>query len=234
MSASGRLRLVSDNSVPGVLCKVRLKPFVEVGRDTAAFRNPVEKLPVIRDDRCQPRFGNAFPRGELLCIAQQLVLKGHCRSSLLTDMHYAVCVPRLSRGYIPGVSGKALRDTYLMDLEGLKTRIRSRLKATGQSARSASLKARMGVDVIRHIFNGKSGNPKHQTIEALADALDCTPQWLTTGMGILPDVQDAVMAREEQEMLAELRDLSPEERAGVRHMMRLIKANSIPQSDIQG
>ena len=228
------IRLVIDNGLSGVLCKVRLEPFVKFGRDTTTLRNPIKEFPVVRNDGGQPRFGNAFPRGELLCIAQQLVLKGHCRSSLLTDIHHAVCIPRLSRGYIPDASGHGLRDTYGMDLEGLKTRILVRLKATEQSARGASRKTGMGVDVVRQILNGKSRNPKHQTLETLADALGCTHQWLTTGLGLSPDMMDAAAVHEEQEMLAELRELSPEQRAGIRQMMRLVKASSIPDADIQG
>ena len=223
-------RLVINNGpcVPrtGILSKVGLEPLIKVGRDPASSGNPVKKLPIFRNDRRQPRLGNALPFGELLCIAQQLVLKGHYRSSLLTELHHAVCVPRLSRGRIPDAYVGNVRDTALMDLEGLKDRLRARLAATNLSARAASLKAGMGVDVVRHILNGKSRNPKHQTIERLSTALDCTYEWLATGSGTAPT--DSEDAADEQSLVDEYRELSADGKAAIRQMIRAIKTAQEP------
>lgn len=61
----------------------------------------------------------------------------------------------------------------------LKTRIEQRLAALGKSARSASLDVSTNADLIRNVLNGKSENPRVDTLEKIAVALDTTPDWLT-------------------------------------------------------
>lgn len=60
----------------------------------------------------------------------------------------------------------------------LPTRIQERLKATGQTARGASLKAGLGPDAIRTILAGRSKSPRAENLAALARALDCDLSFL--------------------------------------------------------
>lgn len=60
----------------------------------------------------------------------------------------------------------------------LADRISKRLEATGQTARSASLRAGLGADAIRNILTGRSGSPKVSTLRALAHVLDTTIPYL--------------------------------------------------------
>jgi transcriptional regulator with XRE-family HTH domain len=62
--------------------------------------------------------------------------------------------------------------------ESLARRLQRRLDALETNAEAASLKAGMGRDVIRNVFEGRSYSPKGTTIAKLAKALKTTPQWL--------------------------------------------------------
>lgn len=61
----------------------------------------------------------------------------------------------------------------------LKARIEARLKATGKSARGASLEAGLDADTIRNILRGRSVSPGFDKIQKLAKALNCSVAYLT-------------------------------------------------------
>lgn len=68
-----------------------------------------------------------------------------------------------------------------MSAFSLATRIQERLDALGMSARAASLRATGSDNTIRHILNGRSGNPRVDTLAKIAAVLETTPEWLLQG-----------------------------------------------------
>ena len=60
----------------------------------------------------------------------------------------------------------------------LQLRLASRLKATGLSARAASLKAGLGPDAIRTVLKDRSRSPRGERLQALARALSCDVRYL--------------------------------------------------------
>jgi phage repressor protein C with HTH and peptisase S24 domain len=63
--------------------------------------------------------------------------------------------------------------------EILVDRIKQRLAALGLSMRDASIKATGSAETIRAIVNGKSQNPRVDTLAKIAETLQTTPEWLT-------------------------------------------------------
>lgn len=69
--------------------------------------------------------------------------------------------------------------------ETLADRVRQRLAALNLSGTAASLKASGGTsrDIVKNILNGRSINPRADTLQGLADALETTVDWLLYGDG---------------------------------------------------
>lgn len=63
----------------------------------------------------------------------------------------------------------------------LAERIRKRLKELNLSAHAASLRADGSPSLIPNILNGRSSNPRADTLAKLAAVLQTTPEWLLTG-----------------------------------------------------
>lgn len=63
--------------------------------------------------------------------------------------------------------------------EILSERIKQRLAALDLTMREASLKATGSAETIRAIVNGKSQNPRVDTLAKIAEVLQTTPEWLT-------------------------------------------------------
>lgn len=76
--------------------------------------------------------------------------------------------------------------------KGFLDRIQQRLDATGQTANAASLKAGLDRDYIGDLFKGAVRSPRMQTVEKLAGALECDPEWLWYGDGEDPASIDSV------------------------------------------
>ena len=78
---------------------------------------------------------------------------------------------------------------------GLIGRIRARLRVTGQSANAASARAGLNRDYISDLFiAARDGHPTHpriDTMRKLADALECSHMWLTTGEGPINDAEES-------------------------------------------
>ncbi len=70
-----------------------------------------------------------------------------------------------------------------MDTVTLIDRIEARLSALGLTARKASLLASGGrnAEIIRNIQRVKTAHPRTDTINGLAQALDCSAEWLMNG-----------------------------------------------------
>lgn len=70
----------------------------------------------------------------------------------------------------------------------LPDRVRERLEVLGLSGTAASLKASGGEsrEVVRNILNGRSMNPRVDTMQGLAAALETTVDWLLYGDGDQP------------------------------------------------
>lgn len=62
--------------------------------------------------------------------------------------------------------------------ESLAQRIEQRLEEIGISARAASLKVSDNPDLIRNVLNGRSENPRVDTMDLIAEALQTTSDWL--------------------------------------------------------
>lgn len=65
--------------------------------------------------------------------------------------------------------------------ETVADRIRERLALTGQTEHGASLKAGGSPSLIPNIINGRSKNPRLDTLRKIAEALDTTAEWLSSG-----------------------------------------------------
>ncbi|WP_339760770.1 helix-turn-helix domain-containing protein [uncultured Hoeflea sp.] len=61
----------------------------------------------------------------------------------------------------------------------LSDRIKQRLSALGMTMREASIKATGSAETIRAIVNGKSQNPRVDTLAKIAEVLGTSPEWLT-------------------------------------------------------
>jgi SOS-response transcriptional repressor LexA len=61
----------------------------------------------------------------------------------------------------------------------LKARVEARLKATGKSARGASVEAGLDPETIRNILRGRSRAPGYEKVQKLAKALNCSVAYLT-------------------------------------------------------
>lgn len=72
--------------------------------------------------------------------------------------------------------------------ETLRARVLERLNATGQSARSAALKAGLSDGAVRNILRGRSPGAQMRTLNALAPVLGVSVAWL---MGQTTDLGDA-------------------------------------------
>lgn len=73
-------------------------------------------------------------------------------------------------------------------IQAIADRIRARILELDTSPRAVSLKTGRGPDVVRNLLraadDGKTYNPRADTIEDIAKALDLEPNWLRTGTGI--------------------------------------------------
>lgn len=63
--------------------------------------------------------------------------------------------------------------------EILKERIKSRMEALGKNPSSVALEAKLGRSAVRDILSGKAKNPSYMTLHRIADALDCSVNYLT-------------------------------------------------------
>lgn len=68
----------------------------------------------------------------------------------------------------------------------LQIRIQERLDALGLTARKASEQAKLGKDFVREILNGSSQAPRKSNLEKLAQVLDCSVTFLTSGLENIP------------------------------------------------
>lgn len=93
--------------------------------------------------------------------------------------------PAVSTGILPHESAGKIPYSGRMKTGTLLQRVEQRLAELGLSAREASLIASDGknAEVIRNIRRGKSENPRGDTINGLALALQSTVEWLLTGHG---------------------------------------------------
>ena len=73
--------------------------------------------------------------------------------------------------------------TTPQDLPG---RIRQRLEQLGMSANAASSQAGLDRTSLKSILDGRSRNPRADTLLKLAHVLDCTFEWLVSGSGPAP------------------------------------------------
>lgn len=75
-------------------------------------------------------------------------------------------------------------------------RIRQRLEATGKTAHAASLEAGGSPSLIPNILNGRSSNPRVDTLDKIAEVLGTTGEWLMYGAGqVAPVKPDADFVR---------------------------------------
>ncbi|RED52132.1 XRE family transcriptional regulator [Aestuariispira insulae] len=70
--------------------------------------------------------------------------------------------------------------------EDLPGRIRQRLETLGISANAASSRAGLDRTSLKSILDGRSKNPRADTLLKLAHVLDCTFEWLVSGAGPSP------------------------------------------------
>jgi phage repressor protein C with HTH and peptisase S24 domain len=75
----------------------------------------------------------------------------------------------------------------------LSDRIKQRLSALGMTMREASIKATGSAETIRAIVNGKSQNPRVDTLAKIAEVLETSPEWLT-GRGDTPESPQVIPA----------------------------------------
>lgn len=68
-------------------------------------------------------------------------------------------------------------------MEGLKKRIRKRLREIGSNPARASVEAGLGKDYLRDIMRGKKTSISAEAAIALAGVLQCNVGWLLTGEG---------------------------------------------------
>jgi phage repressor protein C with HTH and peptisase S24 domain len=68
-------------------------------------------------------------------------------------------------------------------MSDLAQRIIDRLKVVGLTANAASLQATGNISTIPNILNGRSKNPRLDTLEKIAKVLRCRVEWLATGDG---------------------------------------------------
>ena len=66
-------------------------------------------------------------------------------------------------------------------METVADRIRQRLEATGKSAHAASIEAGGSPSLIPNILNGRSSNPRIDTLKKIAIPLETTGEWLMDG-----------------------------------------------------
>ena len=66
-------------------------------------------------------------------------------------------------------------------METIADRIRQRLEATGKSAHAASIEAGGSPSLIPNILNGRSSNPRIDTLKKIAVPLETTGEWLMDG-----------------------------------------------------
>jgi transcriptional regulator with XRE-family HTH domain len=71
----------------------------------------------------------------------------------------------------------------------IASRVRQRLTDLNKSAASASLEAGLGRSAIQDILSGRVGNPRFDTLVKLAEALDCSVNYLT---GMHDDPADGI------------------------------------------
>lgn len=75
-------------------------------------------------------------------------------------------------GYFPHMTAQTLGD-----------RIKERLDALGKTATGASLEISQNKDLLRDIINGRTRNPRTDTMQKIAGVLECTVEWLMYGDG---------------------------------------------------
>lgn len=215
-------RLIFDNSL--TVAEKRLKFLVRARRKPAPLAEPFKKLSVVRNLRRQPRKGDVVPVAVLLSIAQKLFLEGHISPHILKLLQCAVYFPHMSRAYLPHAEIIDLRDNTRMPDAALIQRIRDRLQATGKSANAISLESGLGRDAVRNILAGKSGNPRHKTLQKLAKPFECSFHWLSTGKGVANPNGDGHDELTENELLSMFRQMSQAQRDAYLNMGRALTA----------
>lgn len=85
--------------------------------------------------------------------------------------------PPMPPGWIADNAG--MSQTHKSRGRILVDRLERRLEVTDQKAHAASLTATGKPDTIRDILRSKSGTVRSDTLAALADALECDPEYLT-------------------------------------------------------
>ncbi|WP_416897656.1 MAG: hypothetical protein ACMVY4_19685 [Minwuia sp.] len=78
----------------------------------------------------------------------------------------------------------------------LLERIDQRLKAMDLTDYRASMLAAGRPEIIRNIRRGLSRNPRRDTLEKLANVLDCSFEWLATGRGTMAPPEQALSAED--------------------------------------
>jgi transcriptional regulator with XRE-family HTH domain len=79
--------------------------------------------------------------------------------------------------------------------EGIISRLREALTASGKSARSASLEAGLSDSALRVLMKNPQSSPTVETLNKLARAMGCSPEWLVYGIGAegRPDLDDGYL-----------------------------------------
>jgi transcriptional regulator with XRE-family HTH domain len=65
----------------------------------------------------------------------------------------------------------------------IRTRIKARLKATGYSARTASVEAGYNTHLLQKYLSGSVDSITAEALLALAEVLETSPEWLLIGRG---------------------------------------------------
>lgn len=65
----------------------------------------------------------------------------------------------------------------------VRSRLQLRMKSLGLNQTSTARKAGVAVTVVKDIMGGRSKNPRADNISKLANALECSVEWLITGKG---------------------------------------------------
>jgi transcriptional regulator with XRE-family HTH domain len=107
-----------------------------------------------------------------------------------------------------------------------------RMKEAGLSQRALALKAGLPETYVRDVMSGKSKNPKHHSLAAIATALNCSLlDIIDPKLASLPPKESEVVDKpEERAWLAFYRALSPDART--RMLVELISNTREKRDDV--
>ena len=77
-------------------------------------------------------------------------------------------------------------DNYPHMTETVADRLKALIEQRGMTPRAVSLAASMSQDAVRGILRHPDSSPAIETVQKLARALDCSPEWLAFGTHIYP------------------------------------------------